>query len=301
MLSWESQLASLILTFYTLKLKGWRRSLFSECWSWSGEFWVILGLTCKESHLEVWPGAPVSVFFKSSRENSCVQWYLWTFGVAYLWRPFQLFNSILFKVCKGFIEKKMLLEYNIPMTGGVWFYSRWLVTVVWYGRSHVLINPTEWMSRVHTHYQGLYLCCFVHQQPNCVFLLLAYNFINSCSHPHGNSLSSCDSARDSAVAENIWNNVKNIITIGLMEGVWRIFMIREGGCFQNEKDYLLWPGASLAVSCSWRTFSELSPPWELKHERTWSYYPELFLICIFRFISIDIPIRSTLTRWYWIS
>lgn len=144
-------------------------------------------------------------------------------------KTLQLYNSILFKVCKGFIEKKMLLEYNIPMTGeGVWFYSCWLVTLVWYF-SHVLINLTEWVSRVKSHYQPLYICCFVHQQPNCVMLLLAYNFINSCSHLHGNSLSSCDSARDSAVAENVWNNVKNIIAIGLMEGGWRIFMTPGGG------------------------------------------------------------------------
>ena len=70
-------------------------------------------------------------------------------------------------------------------------------------RSHVPINLTEWMSRVKSHYQALYIGCFVHQQPNCVMLLFAYNFINSCSHLHGNSHSSCDSARDSAVAENM--------------------------------------------------------------------------------------------------
>ena len=171
-------------------------------------------------------------------------------------------------------------------------------------RSHVLINPTEWRSRVNTHYQSLYICCFAHQQANCVMLLRAYNFINSCSHLHGNSLSSCDSPRDSAVADNMWNNVKNITTIGLMEGAWRIFMTPAGG---EEFPCRKWEGlftvawSCVVVSCSWRTFLELCPPWELKHERTWNYYPEFFLICLFLFISIDMPVHSTLTRWYWIS
>lgn len=80
-------------------------------------------------------------------------------------------------------------------------------------QSRVLINLTEWVSRVKSHYQPLYICCFVHQQPNCVMLLLAYNFINSCSHLHGNSLSSCDSARDSAVAKTCETTLRILLPL----------------------------------------------------------------------------------------
>lgn len=38
-------------------------------------------------------------------------------------RPFQLYNSVLFKVSKGFNAKKIVLEHNSPVTEGVWVFA----------------------------------------------------------------------------------------------------------------------------------------------------------------------------------
>ena len=88
---------------------------------------------------------------------------------------------------------------------------------------------------------------------------------------------SCDPTRDSAVAENLWNDIESNISIGLMGWGRKISTAFGGGVSpENVKDCFLWPGARFVASWSWRILIELSPPWDLKYWRIWNYDPEFF-------------------------
>lgn len=164
----------------------------------------------------------------------------------YIWRPFQLSNSSLFKVCTDFNERKTVSEHNSPVTGkAVWdFFHSDLWLLCHFRLSHIVLNLPEWVSEGQHSWLGSPL---VGQPPSWVRVLPDCNFVKTRSYLHGKSASVtwfCNGGNPVKQQEEYYQHRVN----GTRQ---KDFHSTRGRGFPLEggEECGLWPGAA---SWSWR-------------------------------------------------